>query len=363
MSDEPISYGNLVRDLHDRAAAARQPINGVFELTAACNFACRMCYVRQPGSQAGARGNELSAAQWLEIAREAKKSGLIFLLLTGGEVFLRRDFFDIYEPLAHMGLMITIFTNGALVTPEIARRLAKAPPSRIEITLYGTNAATYKAVTGVAGGFEDCCAGIESLIAHRVPLALKTTLVRDNASQLDEMRRMALDWGVTMNGAWALSRRRDGKASDVEDCRLSGSECVELEATDAVSVNEMREAALARSPQAENFYCKAGRAAFAINPKGEMNACLLLPRPAVKPLEIGFAAAWAEVNKYVDAASEPSPVCRACDAHAFCGRCPAWSLIETGTPAAPVPYWCEIAQARKSRYSTAALTASAANRP
>ena len=76
-----------------------------------------------------------------------------------------------------------------------------------------------------------------------------------------------------------------------------------------------------------------------------------------------FAAAWAEVNTYVDAASEPSPVCQACDARAFCGRCPAWSLIETGTTAAPVSYWCEIAQARKSRYSATALTASAANPP
>ena len=98
----------------------------------------------QSGSDRKARRKELSAAQWLELARQAKDNGLLFLLLRAGRSFLRRDFFDIYEPLTRMGLVITLFTNGTLITRAIAERLAQAPPSRTEITLYGATAATYE---------------------------------------------------------------------------------------------------------------------------------------------------------------------------------------------------------------------------
>jgi len=352
VTDTPTEYGALTRELHERAARLRQPINGAFELTSACNLSCRMCYVRQAGSDRKAREKEMSAAQWLELARQAKDNGLLFLLLTGGEVFLRRDFFDIYEPLTRMGFVITLFTNGTLVTSAIAERLGRVPPSRTEITLYGATAATYESITGVPGSFAACCSGIEALVANRVPLGLKTTITRYNVAELEQMRQMAHNWGLTFNGAWLLSQRPDGQPSDVENCRLSAAECVELEATDRASANEMSEVALRGLPPEnnDNFYCKAGKAAFVVNPSGDMNACLILPVPALRPLESGFQAAWTQMTKYVDSAGAPSPVCLSCDARVYCGRCPAWSLIETGTLTEPVPYWCEIARARKERY-------------
>jgi radical SAM protein with 4Fe4S-binding SPASM domain len=352
MTGAPTEYGPLVIELHERAAKVRRPINAAFELTSACNLSCRMCYVRQSGSDRMARRKEMSADQWVELTRQAKDNGLLFLLLTGGEVFLRPDFFDIYEPLTRMGLMITVFTNGTLVTSAVAARLAQAPPNRTEVTLYGATAATYEAITGVPGSYAACCAGIENLVAHRIPLGLKTTLTRNNVAELEDMRQMAHNWGLPFTGAWLLTRRPDGQPSDVDNCRLSASECVELEATDQASANEMREVALAGTPaqNENNFYCMAGKAVYAINPCGEMNACQLLPLPAARPLEEGFEKAWAQVTQFVDSSQAPSPVCLSCEVGIYCGRCPAWSLNETGTLTEPVPYWCEIARARQERY-------------
>lgn len=352
MTAIPMEYGPLVQDLHERAARIRQPINGCFELTSACNLSCRMCYVKQPGCIRRTR-KELTAEQWVDLARQAKAKGLLFLLLTGGEIFLRKDFFDIYEPLTRMGLIVTLFTNGTLITPAIAERLAKSPPNRMEITLYGAAKATYETVTDTPGGYAQCCAGIELLVAKGVPLGLKTTLTKYNVAELDAMRKMAHDWGLPLSGAWMLSDRPDGQKSEAGDCRLSAAECVELEATDQASATEMREVALAggHPERKKNFYCKAGTAAFVINPYGDMNACLLLPEPAARPAETGFEAAWEELGKYVGSTNEPSLACRSCDARAYCGSCPAWSLIETGTLTEPPPSWCAIARARKERYA------------
>lgn len=211
----PTDYGPLVHELHRRAAAQRQPVNGTFELTERCNLDCRMCYVRQSPGDAARRAKELSAAAWLELARQAVDNGMVFLLLTGGEVFLRPDLFEIYTPLTRLGLILTLFTNGTLITESIAARLAQAPPSRTEITLYGATAATYEAVTGVSGSYARCCAGIEALVKHRVPLGLKTTITRQNVGELDAMRQMAHTPGACPfrragcfpNGATARFRR------------------------------------------------------------------------------------------------------------------------------------------------------------
>jgi radical SAM protein with 4Fe4S-binding SPASM domain len=348
----PTNYVPLMRELHRRASAQRQPVNGAFELTERCNLACRMCYVRQAPGDTARRAKELSAAAWLELARQAVDNGMVFLLLTGGEVFLRPDFFDLYTPLTRLGLIITVFTNGTLITEALAARLAEAPPGRTEITLYGATAATYKAVTGVPGGYARCCAGIEELVKHRVPLVLKTTITRRNVGELDAMRQMAHNWGLPFSASWLLSKRRDGALSEVADCRLSSSECAALEATDRASATEWTEAALRESSFGLdcNFNCNAGKAAFVINPTGEMNACIDLPLPAARTREIGFRAAWEHVQRFVDSAPPLAPLCLACAARAYCSRCPAWSQLEAGTLAEPVPYLCEIARARKERY-------------
>jgi radical SAM protein with 4Fe4S-binding SPASM domain len=348
----PPEYGPLVREMLSRAAVSRQPAHGTFELTSRCNLSCRMCYVRRTSGDTTTMTRELPASAWLELARQAADNGMVFLLLTGGEIFLRRDFFEIYEPLTRMGLVLALFTNGTLITRDIAARLALAPPSRTEITIYGATAATSEAVTGVAGSHAACCAGIETLLSHRVPLGLKTTLTRQNASELEVMRRMAHDWGVPFSASCLLSRRPDRAPSEVEDCRLSAADCVALEATDRASADDWTEVALKGTGVGGhgNFYCRSGKAAFVIDPAGEMNVCALLPRPAARPLEIGFSEAWKQVYRYVEAAPPAASECRACDALAYCGRCPAWSMMETGTLTEPVPYLCGIARARIERY-------------
>lgn len=347
-------YGQLTDELHRRAVKARTPLSGIFELTSGCNLSCRMCYIRIPAGDGGERQKELSAREWLQLAAEAKENGMLFLLLTGGEPFLRPDFFEIYVPLTRMGFIITLYSNGTLITDSVAQRLALAPPSRTEITLYGATEATYEAITGVSGGYARCCKGIEALAARRVPLLVKTTLTRQNIAELEAMKQMAANWGVPIStGGYLLSMRRDGAPSEVEQCRLPAQECVELEAEDLATAHQLDEMAR-RGPYSgkyANFVCYAGKASFVICSKGEMNPCIDLPKPAARPLEIGFPAAWEQVQKFVDSAPQlAAQACRSCDSYAFCPICPAYSYLWNRTLEGPVPYICEIARARKQRF-------------
>jgi MoaA/NifB/PqqE/SkfB family radical SAM enzyme len=201
-----------------------------------------------------------------------------------------------------LGLILTLFTNGTLVTDRIAQRLAEIPPSLTQITLYGGTAATYEAVTGIPGAYARCCAGIEALLKYRVPMELRTTITRRNADELEAMRQMSRNWGLAFSAGWMLMRRRDGNPSNVEDCRLSAHDCAGLEATERLAADEQIESALrgTHAGKASNFNCQAGKSAFAINSSGEMNPCLNLSKPAARPHDTGFRAAWERMQHFVN---------------------------------------------------------------
>lgn len=295
--------------------------------------------------------SELSASEWVALARSATDAGMLFLLVTGGEPFLRRDFFDIWEPLTELGLYLSLFTNGTLIDSEVARRLAQRPPFRMEITLYGASADTYGRVTGHPEAFEQCCAAIEALRSAGLDnLLLKSTLNRYNVRDLSAMREMAKDWGLSFTPSWLLSHRRDRGPSAVDDFRLEPDEVTRLEIEDGILPWSSEGLAHDRTdinPQ-EGFPCNAGRCVFVVDSEGAMTPCMDMPEVRVYPRESGFAAAWTQLKDIV----RNIPVSAACSSRHCelfhdCTWCPAMSFPETGAYGEPVPYICEVARVRK----------------
>ncbi|UCD72074.1 MAG: radical SAM protein, partial [Syntrophobacterales bacterium] len=118
-------------------AEQRVPLAGVLELTFRCNNRCMHCYVNKGADDGRERKKELSYDQMCRILDAIAEEGCLWLLLTGGEPFIRRDFVEIYTYAKRRGFLITLFTNGTLIDPEIADFLREWPPRSIEITLYG----------------------------------------------------------------------------------------------------------------------------------------------------------------------------------------------------------------------------------
>ena len=94
------------------------------------------------------------------------------------------------------GFLITLFTNGTLITPRIADYLAVWRPFAIEITLYGRTKETYERLTGIPGSYEKCLRGIDLLLERKLPLALKTVAVTINMHELHDMQAFADELGV-----------------------------------------------------------------------------------------------------------------------------------------------------------------------
>ena len=133
----------------EKAFAEAIPISGTFELTPRCNFDCRMCYVHLKDEQIPEYGTELTAKEWLRIAREAKDAGTTWLCVTGGEPLLHPEFETIWKELAQMGFFITLQTNASVIRGKTAELLAQYPPKGVKVTLYGSNDEVYEKVCRV----------------------------------------------------------------------------------------------------------------------------------------------------------------------------------------------------------------------
>src|SRR5215217_2522738 len=103
------------RRLLGEAVRANQPIACVFEITPRCNLRCGFCFVALDPY----RGPYLDTAQVREALNRLADAGILFLTLTGGEICSRRDFPEIYRHAVDRGMLVTLFTNGTMLTPRI----------------------------------------------------------------------------------------------------------------------------------------------------------------------------------------------------------------------------------------------------
>lgn len=349
-----ISLADLGKRLRARLGTQRVPLMGSIELTARCNLRCVHCYINLPARDDAARQGELRGRDWGPIIDEIAAAGCLKLLITGGEPLLHPEFREIYTHAKKAGLLLTLFTNGTLITPAVADYLAAWRPLSIEITIYGSTPQTYAAVTQVEGAFEQCRRGIRLLLERGLPLTLKTMIMTLNQHELRDMKTLAEDLGVKFRYDPVLAPRLDGSQ---EPCnfRLSPEEVVALDLADEKRVQEWREyfANFRKKPDPDEvFHCGAGLNGFHINPYGELSVCLEARNPGYGLSDGTFTQGWEDFLPQVRGQKRQSPnPCGECEFISSCPQCPGWAALEAGDREARVEYLCRITQLRVAVFS------------
>lgn len=97
---------------------------------------------------------------------------------------MRNDFEQIYTGLSEMGFVISINTNGSLLSGKIAELFKKLPPNRLNISLYGVSDKTYREVTGRAA-FESVKNNILDMRASGIDCRINCSLTPLNAAEIN----------------------------------------------------------------------------------------------------------------------------------------------------------------------------------
>lgn len=351
---EVVNYGEFSQELHRHISAERFPAEATIEVTRRCPLTCAHCYNNLPMNDADARSTELSLEEHYRILDELAEAGCLWLLFTGGEIFARKDFLDIYTYAKRKGFLITLFTNGTLITPKIADYLAEWPPFAIEITLYGRTQETYERLTGIPGSFEKCMRGIELLMERKLPLALKTVAVTINQHEIWEMKRYAEEeLGIAFKFDALMSPRIDCSQSPLA-VRLTPEETVELDLQDSKRVAEWKKFAekfggpVNTAEHSDDIYhCGGGINAFAVDPQGQMSICVLSHFDAYDLRAGTFREGWSDfLLKVRRKKTEMVTKCTTCEIKAMCGMCPANGELENGHAEKPVDFLCQVAHLR-----------------
>lgn len=153
---------------HFGAVFAKRPIHLTFFLTRRCNARCPFCFYLQDNGQAKADNSELSLEEIKKIS--SSMGNLLWLALSGGEIFLRDDlpeiaktFYDRNRP-----SIILLPTNGLLPEriSEMAREiLAHCADSAVvvKLSLDSTDESVHDRMRGTKGSFEKVMATYEKL--------------------------------------------------------------------------------------------------------------------------------------------------------------------------------------------------------
>ena len=333
---------------------ARVPLNGVIETTFRCNLRCIHCYVNEAAGDASEIARELDTPRLLKLVDEIADQGCLFLLLTGGEVFLRPDFEEVYLRAIRRGLLVTIFSNGTLITDRIADLLAEHPPLLVEVSVYGHTKATYEAVTQIPGSFEKCRAGIARLVERGVPMKLKTMALTVNQHEVHEMEQFAKDLGSSFRFDGFLNPRVDCGANRNGQLQLTPEQVVALELENPERMAGYKEFCERTCQPQEGvatefvYSCGAGENSFTVDPYGNLQMCQLSRRHAFDLKDGGtFDSGWNDFFPKLRARKwQHNDVCRKCNLMPLCQNCPGAAEMETGDIEGLIPHVCELTHLR-----------------
>ncbi len=351
---EQLSYGAFSADLHQRQAGERVPLQVSIEVTRRCPLECLHCYNNLPMGDVEARQRELTKEEHFKMLDELVEMGCFWILYTGGEIFARKDFLEIYTYAKKKGFLITLFTNGTIINEQIADYLVEWPPFAIEITLYGRTRETYEALTAVPGSYDKCLRGIRLLKERGLPLKLKTVATSINKHEVMAMRRFAEEeLGVEFKADGQINPRIDCSQSPLA-VRLTPEELVALDMSSPKDMSEYRRLAkrdLENPPNLSRidtvYSCGGGTTSFAINANGEMSICTISQQETFNVRQLGLSVLWEGSLQQLRARKRTRATkCVQCRIQTMCGMCPANGELENGDRESPVEFLCNVAHLR-----------------
>lgn len=337
--------------LYRKAEQQHQPTSASIELTERCNLNCIHCYLGDQQQLRNNRLKELDTQQWYDLLDQIAAVGCLDLLITGGDPLLRKDFAEIYTYAKYRGFLITIFTNGTLLTDQILELFQQLPPFSIEISLYGATEKTYEQVTQQQGSYQRCLAAIERLHKASIHLVLKSVALKTNYAEIGQIKAIADRYDCKFRLDAEIQAGFNGDKTPLS-VRLNPKEAALIEFADPKRATDWwdyyeRSKDLSLAHPDRLYQCRAGFKGFHINPYGQLQSCLVVRQLSFDLTQGNLKEGLSWIQQALIAKKPPIDyACHQCENRLFCNSCPAFSYLETGNDATNASFQCQLTQER-----------------
>jgi MoaA/NifB/PqqE/SkfB family radical SAM enzyme len=179
----------------------RAPRRVYWELTRACDLACRHCRAEAVPEPDPA---ELTAPEGLALIDRLARFGapLPHLVLTGGDPLKRPDLFELIAAARARGFGVSVAPSATpLLTPQMIARLAAAGVEAVSLSLDGPEATRHDALRGVPGCFDRTVAAARACVAAGMPFQVNTLVCEETLADLPAVHAVAAGLGAAR---WSL---------------------------------------------------------------------------------------------------------------------------------------------------------------
>ncbi len=210
----------LADDARPQDVRAR-PIYAVWEVTLACDLACRHC-----GSRAGsARPDELTTAECLNLVDQMADLGVKEVTLIGGEAYLRDDWTEIVRAIRARGMQSTMTTGGRGLTSARAQAAADAGLQSVSVSVDGLEA-VHDRLRGVKGSHAAAFVALRNLRDAGLKVSVNTQINRLSMPELFELLEQIIAEGIH---SWQIQLTVPmGRAADEPEVLLQPYDMLEL---------------------------------------------------------------------------------------------------------------------------------------
>ncbi|MEW6006912.1 MAG: radical SAM protein [bacterium] len=296
-----------------------------WNITRECNLSCRHCY-RDAGEK---EPNELSFEEGCHLLSGIKEAGFKMVILSGGEPILRKDVYRLIEYGCKLGLIMTMGTNGTLLTRPAASRLKDSGLSRIGISLDSTSEKLHNEFRGKPWAYKKTMDGIRNCKDLELPFQIHTTIMEFNYREIEEIIDFSKSLGALAIHIFFLVKtgRAEMLDEDITRYRDVLKRILEKQKTTNIEIKPVcAPQFMLYNPSKYTRGCLAGISYCCILPSGDVHPCPYLPIRIGNIREVSFNKLWRDSLIFKELRlMKYKGRCGICDYKKSCGGCRARS--------------------------------------
>ncbi len=331
---------SLLNEMSQKAFDMGVPISVHLDVTYRCNERCVHCYLDHEDH------GEMTTAEIKNVLDQLAEAGVFFLTFSGGEVFLRRDFFEILEYARGLLFNVKIKTNAVMIHEAEAQRIRALGVDTIQISVYSHRPEVHDAITKLPGSFVRTIKAIKFMRDQGLKVTIANVLMTWNLHDSDGLQKLAGELGVHYTLDPTITPKMDGDTS-VLSLRIAGEELPEVFRNPALVPN-MEEFCAPPKPVSEDdlegYSCSAGHSFCYISPYGDVFPCVQFPLPSGNIRQQKFMDIWnhsPELKEVRSAMSAAARVVRGWPTwRAVCAALPAQTVKSLTIALASLPPIC-----------------------
>jgi radical SAM protein with 4Fe4S-binding SPASM domain len=331
---------SLMMEVAEKAERLGIPISVQVDLTYRCNERCVHCYLDHDDH------GEMTTAEIKHLLEELAEAGVFIVTFSGGEIFLRKDFFELLTYARRtLQFCVKLKTNALMIREREAALLRELGVESIQVSIYSHRPEVHDAITLVPGSLKRSLAAIRFLKSQGLRVIMANVLMVQNMADYPAVRALAEEMGVECTMDPTITPMMDGDRG-VLDLGVNGNALRQV-FRDAALVGDVDEFCAIPAPAGEDELeatpCSAGHTACYVSPYGDVFPCVQFPLPTGNVRKQKFIDIWRDSDRMKEVRSirlKDLTTCSSCSHVGSCTRCPGLAYME-GNMRGPSSQDCE----------------------